>query len=159
MRISTKQSAPQAPEDQAPGIFDPSVGDYIDPEDPDALVNAYERMDRYYREASRLRKEIALALLALTEGEKKTRRVRGKTRRAKVTLAADSWDQSMLLEAWNAYPRYRDGVLKIGSIRVALREYAKLSNETGPKDFEQFRNMVTQANLGPTGTPRITIEE
>lgn len=163
MRFDTrKQSAvaPQAPTpEESPGIFDPSVAKYISPEDPDELIDAFERMDRYYREAARIRKELVLAIAALTEGDAKTRRVRGQRRRAKVTIASDSWDQSMLMEAWNSYPKFRDGVLKIASIRVGLREYKKIAGESGPKDFEMFRDMLTRANLGSTGTPRVTVEE
>ena len=142
-----------------PGIYDPSTRKYVDPSDADALIDLFARMDNYAREAYRTKQDAAHALAELTEGDAKTRRVKGNRRSAKVTMQDDGWDQSMLQEAWNSYPQHRNECLKIGAIKVKKREFNKLVNTTGKKDFEQFKAMVKQANQGPRGTPRITVEE
>lgn len=141
------------------GVFDPGRKVYVDTTDVDGLIGLYERADAQYKKALDVRRQCAHALEVLTEGDARTRRVRGETREAQVVQPDDYWDQSMLFEAWNSYPKFRDEMLKIATLRVRLRIFKKAVNTSGPPDFEQFRNMVAAANKGPSGTPRIVIEK
>lgn len=134
-------------------------GQSIAANDVDGLIEAYEQVDRVYREAREFRAQVANALLTNTEGDKRTRRVRGQSLQAKVELADDSWDGKLLREAWETFPQYRDQALKIESVKVMKREWNKVANTTGPEDFNAFRDLVTRANLGSTGTPKITVEK
>ena len=139
-------------------LIDPTTGEVVDPTDPDALVDAFERIEKRCRVFNEARRRMASALADLTEGDKKTRRVRGQSRVAKVTMPDDYWNQAILKEAWHAYPALRDEVLSIDRIRVKKREWKKAEGTSGPKDFETFKGMVAQANAGPSGAPRVSIE-
>jgi len=139
-------------------VIDPTTGEVVDPTDPDALVDAYDRIDKRCKVFNEARRRIAAAIAELTEGPKKTRRVRGQRRVAKVAMPDDYWNQSILKEAWHAYPDLRDEFLAIERIRVKKREWKKAEGTSGPKDFETFKGMVAQANVGPSGAPRVSIE-
>lgn len=132
-------------------------GDTIATNDVDALIAAFEESDRVYRTAREFRAQVAHALLANTEGDAKTRYVRGQLKRAKVELADDSWDQKTLMQCWETYPHYSRSVMKIASLRVAMREYRKIEKEAGAGEFMTFRDLLTKANLGPIGTPKISV--
>lgn len=157
------QILPAPPESQQ-GEFDdfdlicPITGEVVDKDDVDALISTYERSKRINDRCYAVMLEIRLLLAAKTEGDAKTRRVRGKTRAAKVEFPSDSWDQSLLKEAFHSFPQHRDSCLKIDSVGVQLREYKKLVNTSGTPDFNTFRDMVTKANRGQTGTPTVTVE-
>jgi len=135
-------------------------GEVVDGSDADALISEYERAStraQLYLDAKRT---LALAIARLThDDERKTRRVEGKTRRAKVTMPDDAYEQSILREAYNAYPQHRDRALRIASLAVRKRELDKLQGTAGPKDLEAFVAMIDRANRGPSGTPRVTIEK
>jgi len=137
----------------------PLTGEVIDIADTDSLLDCYERVDRAdkFNYATKLR--IRELLAEKTEGNAKTRRVAGRRRLAKVTMPDDSWDQSILREAWNSYPKFRDEYLAISSLRVQSREFKKLVNTAGPPDLTTFRDMLTRANRGPQGVPTISIEK
>lgn len=88
----------------------------------------------------------------------KTCRVRGERRRAKIVLPADSWDQAMVRNLWFAFPDLAPQYMKISTIAVMAKEYAKLVAEKGPKKFMTFKKSLMDANKGPVGTPRVEIE-
>ena len=161
--VTAADLAPAPAEDIAandgPEILDPTTGELVPAGDIDQLIEAFERIKLADAAIYKAKREVQIALADLTEGKAKTRRVRGRRRRAKVEMPDSSWDQSILKEAFNSYPQFRDQCLAIASIRVRKREYQKVRNEAGPADFMQFRNMLTQAEGPPTGTPRVTIEE
>jgi hypothetical protein len=140
-------------------LVDPTNGEIISRQDIDGLIDAFERIKAVNDVCYATLIQIRVALAALTEGTAKTRRVKGRRRKAKVEMPGDSWDQSQLKEAFNSYPQYRDDVLKIDTIGVKLREYAKLINTAGDESFTQFRDMVTRANRGPSGTPSVKVED
>jgi hypothetical protein len=126
----------------------------------DDLVCAYQSHAAAEQSARIAKLQIAaqLASLAPMVDSCRTVRLRGEHRRIKLEYPEDSWDQPRLKEAWNAYPRFRDEFLSISSLRVRLREYRKAQHETGPADFQMFVGMLADANRGPQGLPRITIE-
>jgi len=140
-------------------LMHPATGMPIDPHDPDALISAFEEVDREYRALTATRKRLACLIAGLTDGEKKVRRIRGKARAAKVTMADDSWEQSILKEAWNSYPKLRAEMLAIERIRVRMREWKKALGTKGRKDFEQLRDMIKSAKGAGHGTPRIEVEK
>lgn len=149
--------------DEPTTILDPTTGELVNNQDVDALIDAYERIDKHDKEVYAAKRAIKLALAALTTGDAKTRRVRGESgRHAVVSMPDDSWDQSKLKEAWNSYPKYREEFLAIAELRVKMREFKKtLSTASDDEAFLQFRRMLFAANKGPSpgATPAIKIEE
>lgn len=139
-------------------LVDPLTGEILDRDNVDDLIDSYERLKQTSDRCYAVQMEIRRILADKTEGDAKTRRIRGKRRAAKITMPDDSWDQSILREAFHSYPQHRDECLKIDTVKVMLREYKKLVNTSGPPDFETFRDMVTKANRGPTGTPALAVE-
>ena len=144
---------------ERPDVIDPTTGEIIDLENVDAMAAAYERIAALSRQLWGAKAAIAKALGDLTEGETKTRRLRGERCRVRVEMPKDSYDSGMLKEALNAYPEHGKLYLRIARVEPIAKEVKKLANETGPADFMQFKTMVLGANQGPTGTPRITVEE
>lgn len=156
--------APTAAEDTAINkslsthILDPITGELLDPADIDSLIDAYERIDARDKQHYAAKLAIRQALASRTEGDAKTRRVQGHRRKAIVEMPSDSWDQAKLKQIWELYPDLREQCLKIDSIGVKLREYKKLVNTSGTPEFQAFRDNVTAANKGQTGTPTVKIE-
>ena len=133
-------------------------GEVIDDTDADALIAAYEYADELDRTIYSRKNALRAAIGSLAKGDTKTRRVRGLSRRCKVTMPDNKLDQSRLKSAWNAYPQFRDEVLKIGVIDLKAREWSKRECESGPHDWMQFRKMISEAILPPVGLPKIEIE-
>lgn len=148
------------PGGQEEELIDLITGEVIQSDDADALITSFERIkaqaDKFYAQEKRIR----LAIGRLTEGEAKTRRIRGKLRAAKVEMPDDYWSQPILKEAWYSYPALRDEFLRIDAVAVKLREWKKLKETSGEPNLETFKKMLTSANLGAAGgTPRVTVEK
>lgn len=127
----------------------------------DELIATYEihaAAEKAAREA-KLLVASQLAALAPRVDDCRTVRLRGEHRRVKLEYPEDAWDQSRLKEAWFAYPKFASEFLTIATLRVKLREYKKAVHESGPADFQMFVKMLTDANRGPQGMPRVVIEE
>jgi len=139
-------------------IIDPTTGEVIDPANADSLIDAYERIKEKNDICYSVLLSIRHAMASLTVGDAKTRRIQGKRRKAKLEMPSDSWEQAKLREAWNEYPDLRDQVLKIDTIGVRMTEYKKLVNTAGDATVEEFRDVITSANRGPTGSPTVKIE-
>jgi hypothetical protein len=141
-------------------IDDPlEPGRWVDLGDADALIGLYEKLDLFDKRVYTTKLRIREQLVQLSEGDAKTRRVRGLNRVAVLSMPDDSWDQSILREAWNSYPDLADEMLAISSLRVKMREYKKAVNTAGTPAFNTFRDMLTSANRGPTGTATVKIEK
>ena len=141
-----------------PDLIDPTTAEVIDRADADALISAWERCDAEAAKLYAARGHFATAIAALTTGDAKTRRLRGETRLARIEMAKDSWSQQILRELWQA-SRFAKEFLRISELAVNLIEYRKLASSTATRsDLEEFRRRLTEANLGPGGTPRITVE-
>lgn len=167
-RQQAKPPEPEAPKAvvvEAPAelpdleIVCPLTGEIIPPDDIDHMIEAYERCKQASDQLYAVQVKLRHALANLTEGDAKTRRIQGRRRRAVIEMPGDSWDQSILKEAWNSFPDLRDQALKIDQIGVKLREYRKLVNTSGAADLTTFRDMVTRANRGQTGTPTVKVEQ
>ena len=141
-------------------LLHPISGELLDTNDVDGLIDAWEDLQALEQRlrAARLAMATALAAQAPREGDCRTTRLRGNRRKVRIEYPADSWDQSMLKEAWNAFPAWRDEYLRIVEVGVKLREYAKMARESGPEPFACFQRMLQSAHRGPTGTPRIVVE-
>jgi hypothetical protein len=95
-------------------------------------------------------------------GETKTARVQGNKYKCKIEMPSKiAWDQKRLSHIYAVYPHGTivDGVVKIATYKVDMREYKKIINTVGNDDFNKFKDELVAANLGTTGTPRFTIEE
>lgn len=156
--------AADSPEDPAfdNSIVCPVTGELVELTDVDGLIDVFERVKKAQVElVEPLRfaeMTIRRALGNLTQGETRTRRVAGRRRKAVVEMPGDAYDQSVLKEAFNSYPQFRDEYLRIESIAPKLREVKKLLGTAGPPELMQFRSMVEAANRGPIGTPTVKVE-
>lgn len=140
-------------------IVDPTTGELVDLADADQLIDCLERIERRDSILYSAKLRVRMAIAALSEGDAKTRRVRGRRRRAKLEMPEANWNQGKLKEAYHSFPQFRDEFLSIASLRVKLREFKKAENESGPPDFSMFRDMVAGAEVPSTAPPRVTIEE
>lgn len=148
------------PASEPPAELILATGEIVDPTNADELITLFEAVDARARTYNETKAQLARAIAALTrDDDRRTRRIRGAERQAKVEMPDDYWDQTILKEAWNSFPKLRDEVLAIGSIKIRKREWKKIESATGDKTFETFRKMVGSANKGPSGTPRITVEK
>lgn len=151
------------PDERLPGgpqlddivMFD---GEVVDRDDPDALIDAYEKVRQLETVVDALKGQLRKAIAQKTTGENKTRYLVGRRRKAKVTFPADQWDQGKLKEAWHSFPRLRDDYLRIAKVDPKLVEVRKLERSTGDDSFNTFRDMVLGANRGPQGLPTVSIE-
>lgn len=146
--------------DENPPLLNP-LTDAIIQDDPDSLIDTYEELktmsDRIYSVQVMIRRRLQEKTVGQTDA--KTRRVAGNRRRAVLEMPSESWDQSILKEAWNSFPDLRDECLKISEIGVKLREYKKLVGTSGVAKLETFRDMVKAAQRPPSGVATVKIEK
>ena len=145
--------------EQLPEIDDPLTGEIIDTDSIDQMLDRFEALDEFNRKLYGTLLALRRAIAAKTEGDGVTRRVAGRLRRAKVIMPDESFDQTRLKALWNEYPALAQEYLKIDTVGVRKREYAKLVGTASDQDdFCAFRDAMKAANCGRTGTPRIEIE-
>lgn len=132
-------------------------GEVVDRDDPDALIDAFEKVREIEIAVDALKAQLRKAIAQKTTGDTKTRYLQGKRRKAKIVFPDDQWDQGKLREAYHTYPQYRDDYLRIQSLGVKLIEFRKLERTTGEPSLNLFRNMITNANRGPQGLPTVSI--
>lgn len=141
-------------------LMNPLTGSLVNTDDIDSLimacVDAKQQLDDLRSFEDTLRRKLG----SLANGTTKTRRLKGKTLQAKIEMADDGWDQSILKEAYQSYERFRDGYLGIGSISVKLREFKKLPEmSTDDPAFSQFKGMLEAAVRPATGAPKVSLEK
>ena len=140
-------------------IYDTISGELIDTANVDQLI---DRLEAHKQIVERLQGTINLlrrTLASLSSGEAVTRRVCGARRLAKVVMPDESFDQRTLKELWAGFPEVAPDFLRVASLDVRRREYAKLINTSSSvSDFMVFREQLMRANQGRIGTPRIEIE-
>jgi hypothetical protein len=148
----------------------PVTGEVIDLDNVDAMLDAFERAKAFQTklyavvDTVRLRLgEIAAKAHADTAAgaeQPVTSRVRGERRRAKLTLPDVGFDQKILKEIVAAFPpELVAPVVQPASYKVGMREYKKISAETGPKPFMDFKAALEAACRGRVGLPTVSIEE
>ena len=140
-------------------ILDPITGELMSPTDINALLDSYERLDREDRRIVAAKMLIRAAIGDLAVLPQKTQRLRGVRLTAVVERPDSTWDQSQLRAAWAQFPELRDEVLRIESLGVKRREFAKWRATTGDKSFADLTQMIAQAERPATGPPRVRIEE
>lgn len=142
----------------ADAIICPLTHEIVSLDDVDAMASLYERIVAAEEDLRQRKQRLREAFAARTEGTAKTRRVEGRTRRVKVEMPDESFEQSVLKEAWHAYPQHRDRFLKIDSIGLKKVEVKKLMETSGEPSLNAFRDMVRKANRGPLGLPSVKVE-
>lgn len=156
---SDSAKAEQEPEED-PMIMNPLTGALVNTNDIDSLILAAVDTKKQISDLQAFEDTIRRRIGEFTTGTAKTRRVRGKTLLAKVEMPDETWDQTMLKEAWNSYPLLRDELLRLGSVNVKMTEFKKLANTaTDNPAFGQFAQMIKGAQRPATGAPRITLEK
>lgn len=142
-------------------VVSPIDGQCVATDDIDGLIDLFEQLDRHDKEVYAAKLRIRQLLQGMSEGDgtSKTRRVRGRRRQAAIVMPDDNWEQSVLREAYFAYPAFRDEFLRIAQIAPKLKEVKKLANMSGTDDLCTFRDMVLRANRGPTGVATIKVEK
>lgn len=150
---------PEDPDAWMHQVMNPLNGEVVELNDVDGLIDMLERLDEVNKNIYATMMRIRETLFGMTEGDAKTRRVRGERRSIKFTCPAESFTQADLKALWEAYPDLRDQYLKIAEIGVQLREYKKLVGTSGGERFTEFRDKLTKANRGIVGTPSFEIEK
>lgn len=146
-------------------IYDPVTGEIVVAEElsADELIELYSKLRHLNEEIStslwQLRQEAGRRTKDQAKG--KTTRLAGRSRQAKVTFPSHGWNDSILREAWHSFPDLRDNFLKIKSVSVIAKEFAKLESMAieDNKPLETFRSMLVAAVTSPTTPPSITVEK
>ena len=138
-------------------VIHPFTGSVIDTDDIDSLLNACDVVAQDVADLKQFHNELREIAWSKTSGTNKTRHLVGKTHKGSVTRADVYPDNSILVQAWQTYPQYRDRALKLSSVRPKMREYNKLKQtETDDPAFATFINMINAAFDGrEPGTPRV----
>lgn len=150
--------------EQSNETMNPLTGALVDLDDIDSIILAIDGTDGTKRQLNDLKtfdRMLRERAVALTEGDAKTRRLRGKEHQAKVVMGDRYWDQSVLKEAWNSFPKFADKYLRIGSINPQLRECNKLASMTSDDPaFDTFKGMLLRAKEnGSDGLATVSIEK
>lgn len=154
-----ESAKPNAAESRS--IMNPITGALVDMDDIDSVIRACV-------EAKEIRDDLTIfddtvrrrAAEFAAGASGKTRRIQGKELRAKIEMPDETWDNSILKEAWNSYPDLRERYLRLSKVDVDKREFNKLRGMTtdDPK-FAQFMGMLFAAEKPPTGAPRVSLEK
>lgn len=140
------------------GIIDPTTGEVIDPKNVDQLAEAYAKIDALAREYGEALRAIRTALGELSEGDARTRRVRGEHHRVKLEMQPPNWNQKKLREAWDGFPKLAEEFIRIERFAPKLREVKKLDSESGNESFEIFKALILSAEEPSTSPPRVVLE-
>ena len=136
----------------------PLTGRVIDTDDPDELIDLFEELKEIDGRLYVAKIEIQRSLAARCENKKKTERVAGRRRVARIEHPSTTWNNAKLKEVWNSYPELAPKYLRIESVAPQLREVDKLRGTSGPPDLETVKKMILDAEQQPTANPRLTIE-
>lgn len=144
----------------ATALMNPLTGALVKMDDIDSLILACDEAKRQLDDLKSFEDTLRRVIGERATGTTKTRRIRGKQLVAKVEMPDDTWDNSILKEAWNSYPDLRDEFLRISTVGVKLTEFKKMAGTTSddPK-FNTLRKMIESAKRAATGAPRVTIEK
>lgn len=138
----------------------PLTGEMVSLSDVDGLIDLYERVDAFDKKLYAVKLAVRHMLgQMVVDCESKTRYVQGRRRKGKLTLPDETWDNSILKEAWFSFPKLASIYLRISEIKPNLREVKKLLKTSGDKSVEVFRDMVARARREPSGEPTLKIEE
>lgn len=152
------QADAQPPEDGR--VMNPVTGTLVDMGDIDSVIVACDECKKLAADLRSFDQMIRQRALQLAQGTAQTRRIRGRKYQAKVVLGDQYPNQSVLKEAYNAFPQFRETYLRIGSLQLQKRETNKLANMTSDDPaFDQFKRMIEAAiEQGSQGLPSVTLE-
>lgn len=155
-----EQAADAAAAAAATELINPVTGAIVDIDNIDSLILGCDECKRLLDELNTFYRTLREAAWAKTTGTTKTRRLRGTKYQAKLEEGDKYPSASILSEAWNSYPKYRDEFLKIGSIKLKMREVGKLAGMTSDDPaFGQFKGMIEDAIKNSTqGMPTVSME-
>jgi hypothetical protein len=145
-------------------LFDPTTGAEIPIDDIDAMVDAYERVKNMSDTLYKAQLAFRYALGSETEGDTKTRRLRGKRRCVAVTLPGIKYTGSLLKQAWADYGtdpedvKIRDELLRVDAIGVKAREWKKARGTKGTDRFEALKAIIARAEELSDSPPVVKIE-
>jgi len=126
----------------------------------DSLIETIEHAEAQsmeYRRHAYEAKQKLIAMAQFNEGVK-TSRVQGQKYRAKIELPSRVvWNQKELDAIFKQY--HVQAAISIAAYKVDMREYKKMVNTVGDKDFNLLKEKLIKANLGTAGTAKVTIEE
>lgn len=139
-------------------IEDPTSGVHLSSTDVDGLAEAYDRIERVQRDLRAASTLIRIAIGRQATADTRTQRVRGEKHRIKVEMPDPVWSQPRLKELWSEHPVLAPKFLRIEKLGPIAREVTKLRSESGPVEFNTFRDRLLAAEEAPTAPPRIVIE-
>ncbi len=142
-------------------VMNPLTSELVDLNDIDSVIQGCVDIKEIIADAKDFDAMLRERAVEFTTGDKQTRRIRGKKLQAKIVMGTVRPVNAILKEAWQAYPQFRDGFLKISSISMQKRETKKLVDlVTDDKAFESFASMVLAAEAqGTEGAATVTAEE
>lgn len=142
-------------------IENPVTGQLVNLADLDSLILACDSTKEQLAMLKEFDKTLREQAWQRTQGAAKTRRLQGRKYTAKVVGGDLYPNGSMLKEAWNAYPQFRDNYLRIGSIQLKAVEAKKLANMTSDDPaFSTFAGMLKAAqDSGSVGLASVSLEK
>ena len=154
------EAAADAAAVQSTELINPVTGAIVDLDDLDSLILGCDECKRILDDVNVFYRTLREAAWNKTTGTTKTRRLRGKKYQAKLEEGEEYPSGSILREAWNSYPQYRDEYLRLGSVYLKLRESKKLPGMSSDDPaFGQFKGMIEDAiKNGTKGIPSISME-
>ncbi len=152
----------------------PVTGAMVDFRDIDSVIQSADDCTSTLKDLKNFDRMVRQQAVSFTDDRKKTRRIRGKKWQAKVENCDSKHEDdrndcskrcvypngSLLMEAWNSYPQFREEFLKIGEIKIKNLECAKLAGTTSDDPaFTQFQKMILEAvETGSPMTPKVVAE-
>lgn len=141
-------------------VINPATGVVVDLQDVDSVLKDYEETKKILDEMRYHERLLRKAAWGLTNTGNKTRHLRGGEYQAKVVQGKVSPVQSILKEAWNSYPQFRDQYLR-GRLHVDLqmREFnkARQTTTTDPALQQLFSMMNDAYENGTEGSPSLSV--
>lgn len=153
-----QQAAATAEDDQL--VTNPLTGCIVNLDDIDSLILGCDEAKKQMQELRMFEQLLREAAWKKTAGSTKTRRLRGKKYQAKVEQGPRYPVGSILKEAYNSYPQFREQYLRIDSVKLQMREFAKLGGMTSDDPaFDNFRGMLVKAmENGSEGLATVSLE-
>lgn len=156
----TEAAANTAAVAQETEIINPVTGAIVNTDDIDSLILGCDECKKLMNELKTFDHTLREIAWSKTAGTTKTRRLKGKKYQAKVEEGPRYPVSSILREAWNSYPQFREQYLKISKVDPQMREVAKLKSMTSDDPaFGQFKGMIENAIAnGTDGLPSVSLE-
>ncbi len=143
-----------------PLLFNPETGKRLDPDDPDALIDALEIVKRNLSMCFDHKGAIEEALFArVSKLTTKTRRVKGDRRVARIEMPDRKQDSARLKVIVEKYKVIWPQFIRVATYSIKMREFKKALNTEGNETWNDYRDAVKTAILEPTAKPMVIIEE